>query len=384
MAWMTTAEALAELGVRPQSLYANVSRGRIQAKPDPSDSRRSLYSAADVRRLAGRHGGQRKAEALAAETIRWGDPILPSSIATVHRGRLFYRGRDVVDLSAEATLEDIAALLWQVDAIALAPRRAKATPRQSSSALTAAFTALASCAGEALPTSGRSLAALQRDAIRIVNALADAMLGGAAESAHRLHERIAESWRRPDAADAIRRALVLLADHELNASTFAARVAASTGASLAASTLAGLATLTGPRHGGAAAAMQAFAASAARIGVEEAVRDWLAQGRVIPAFGHQLYADGDVRAVTLMDSFPLTPLFAELRDAGMRATGEKPNVDFALAAMTASFDLPADAPIIVFALARSVGWIAHALEQAASGDLIRPRARYVGPPVAAG
>ena len=380
MAWLTASEALAELGTRLQTLYANVSRGRVRAKPDPADSRRSLYNAADVRRLATRHAGRRKSEALAEETIRWGDPILPSAISTVHRGRLYYRGRDVALLSDDAALETIASLLWQADEVQFSHDLFEARDEPIDRPLTAAFAALAPRAGEALPTSGRSLTALQCEAAEIVAALAHAMLRDGGEGP-RLHERIALAWNRPAATDVIRRSLVLLADHELNASTFAARIAASTGASLAASTLGGLATLTGPRHGGAAAAVQAFATLAVRNGAEPAAREWLARGHAIPAFGHQLYPDGDIRAAALLSAFSPTPAFAELRDAGARVTGDAPNIDFALAAMTDAFDLPLDAPITLFALARSVGWIAHALEQGETGrgmDRGRPSLNTLG------
>ena len=94
MSWLTAPEALQVLGVRPQTLYANVSRKKIRAKPDPKDTRRSLYHEADVRKMARQHGGPRKATAVAAAAIEWGDPILSSAVSTVVEGRLYYRGRD--------------------------------------------------------------------------------------------------------------------------------------------------------------------------------------------------------------------------------------------------------------------------------------------------
>jgi citrate synthase len=115
------------------------------------------------------------------------------------------------------------------------------------------------------------------------------------------------------------------------------------------------------------------------------LRERLDQGQKIPAFGHQLYPQGDVRAAALFRVFEPPRLYRELAEEGRRLTGEEPNVDFALAALGAVFDLPAVAPIAVFTLARSVGWLAHMLEQAASGQLIRPRSRYVGnPPIRGG
>jgi len=176
---------------------------------------------------------------------------------------------------------------------------------------------------------------------------------------------------------------VLLADHELNASTFAARVAASSGATLSATALSGLSTLTGPLHGGAWRGVVSLIEDVDAVGADATIRQALAQGRSLPAFGHPLYPDGDVRATALMSQFSLPSNYAELATVGQEMIGEYVNIDFALAAMTAVFDLPDDAPLVIFALARSVGWLAHAIEQVESGHLIRPRARYVGPPVEA-
>jgi citrate synthase len=207
------------------------------------------------------------------------------------------------------------------------------------------------------------------------------MLGPATAPRGVMHQRLAAAWRAPEAEGILRRTLVLLADHELNASTFAARVAASTGASLSATLLSGLATLAGPLHGGAAIQVRRLAAEVRKLGVDKAVGDWLAQRRLLPAFGHPLYPDGDPRAVALFEHFTPRPAFAELRVAAEASTGEQPNIDFAISAMADAFDLPLEAPFILFAVARSVGWIAHILEQLSTGTLIRPRARYAGPPL---
>ena len=115
--WMTAEQALKFLGIRAQTLYANVSRGRIRAKPDPADSRRSLYNGTDIARLAERRSGRRRAETVAAQAIGWGEPVLASSISTVADGRLWYRGLDAVRLSERATLEEVAGMLWQTETI---------------------------------------------------------------------------------------------------------------------------------------------------------------------------------------------------------------------------------------------------------------------------
>jgi citrate synthase len=197
-----------------------------------------------------------------------------------------------------------------------------------------------------------------------------------------LHEKIASGWRRPKAADIIRRVLVLVADHELNASTFATRVAVSTGAPLSAGVLSGLATLSGPLHGRASLGVLELIAAAKRLGADATVRDWLSQGRPIAGFGHPLYPLGDPRAVALLQQFALPDQYAELREVVEDAIGEQPNIDFALAALTSVHALPREAPLILFALGRCAGWLAHALEQVTTGHPIRPRANYVGPPPA--
>ncbi|MEO8812107.1 MAG: citrate/2-methylcitrate synthase, partial [Caulobacteraceae bacterium] len=210
------------------------------------------------------------------------------------------------------------------------------------------------------------------------DAITDAVTGGV--DGGPIHERLARAWGQgARGADLIRRALVLLADHELNASTFAARVTASTGASLAASALAGLAALSGPLHGGAAARVRAWADVAEKSDPREAVQARRAFRGPAPGFGHPLYPHGDPRARALMGAFrPAVPLEA-LRAAVEEATGERDNVDFAMVALARDLGLPPDAPFVLFAVARAAGWLAHAMEQTLGGALIRPRARYVGP-----
>ena len=251
MKWLTAEQALKFLGVRSQTLYANVSRGRIRAKPDPADPRRSLYNGNDVARLAERRAGRRSAETVASQAIGWGDPVLASGISTIASGRLWYRGRDAVALAESATLEEVAALLWQTSAM-----RPHADPAGAKSAHAGTpIGLLLSVASERAaidpPSRGRSPAVLKCEAELLFGRLLEASLGTVtARLDLPVHTRLAKAWRKPQAQDILRRTLVLLADHELNASTFAVRVAASTGASLSACLLAGLATLTGPLHGG--------------------------------------------------------------------------------------------------------------------------------------
>lgn len=284
---------------------------------------------------------------------------------------MVYRGHDAAQLAQTTTLEEVATLLWGGGWLALGLSD-MAPPNEP---ILSAFTRLAARAAVAPPSLARGQLALREEAARVLALVADALIGGALGP---LHMRLAVHFGRPEAAETMRKALVLLADHELNASTFAARVAVSTGASLASGVLAGLAALHGPRHGDAAAAVLALAEDINTDDPEGSLRDWLGEGRVLPGFGHTLYADGDIRCTALLTGLELPAGFAALAKAGESVTGERPNIDFGLAAITAIHHLPREAPITIFALARTVGWLAHCLEQVASGQLIRPRARYTG------
>jgi citrate synthase len=106
----------------------------------------------------------------------------------------------------------------------------------------------------------------------------------------------------------------------------------------------------------------------------------LVRGLSTPGFGHPLYPEGDPRAAALRRVFAAPPQLEALRLSVESATGARDNVDFTLFTLASALDLPADAPFALFAQARCAGWTAHAIEQIATGALIRPRARYVGSP----
>jgi citrate synthase len=298
------------------------------------------------------------------------------------RGRLFYRGRDATEFAGRATLEEAACLLWD----APAPLRFQANHCDVSargSARSRAFAALAAAAASGTPSFGRSADILRGEAASLVATLVHALAAKSTEAAA-IHVRLAGAWTTDRSAlNAVRRALVLLADQELNSSTFAARVAASTGAALGACALAGLATLSGPLHGDATVAIRSLMKQVSDGGASNVIGRHLAAGLAIPGFGHPLYPDGDPRAAALLAAFDLPKPFKQVLAKVGSETGQRPNLDFALVALADQFGLPDDAPFSMFALGRSIGWLAHAIEQATTGQLIRPRARYAGPPAAA-
>ncbi|HEY4254328.1 MAG TPA: citrate synthase [Roseomonas sp.] len=363
--------AAGRLGIARATLYAYVSRGLVAAVPDPADPRRRLYRAADIARLAAAQARGRKPGAIAAAALDWGVPALPSRITLIAHGRPWYRGGDALRLAESASLEDAACLLWD---------RAAAFDGAAVPVNTAPPDGLPD--GASLFERGRvrfawAEGAAPADAAGLLRLLTACMTGLPA-SARPIHDQLAEAWALgPEGAALLRMSLVLLADHELNVSAFAVRVVASGGASLAACVSAGLAALSGPRHGGASVAAAALLRDAASRGVAAAVA--ARPGRALPAFGHPLYPDGDPRAALLLARLPPDPLRDALAAAAEAASGQAPNIDFALAAACRALGLPEAAALVIFAVARGAGWIAHALEQRAEPRLIRPRAEYVGP-----
>jgi len=374
--WLSMNEACHLLGVQSQTIYAYVSRGKLEAMTDPGDSRKSLYRLDDVNALAKRKQAGRKHETLATNTLFGSEPSIPTAISTFIRGRLYYRGQDAISLSQSATLEEVAALLWashghvEFTSQEVVPSH---SPGRAS-----AFNWLAHLAATGHSTHGRLKPVLHEEAQQLVGQVASAF-GAQQHLQQALHVRFARGWKQPRAvAELLRTAMVLLADHELTSSAFATRIAASTGASLPASLLAGLTTLSGPLHGDASGRVQSLFAEVARLGEDKAVDHYLSSALQIAGFGHHLYPDGDPRAEALLGLFEPPPEISRFIHKVTNLTGMKPNIDIALAALVARYRLPTDAAFGLFATARSVGLIAHGIEQLEVRQVIRPRGRYVG------
>lgn len=344
--------------------------------PDGRDPRRSLYRADDIAALAKRKREGRTREALASNTLFGAEPSIPTSVCGIARGRACYRGRDALALAEHATLEDAARILWAAEHPVVFGCDAAAPGEPGCVAL---FTTMAQLAATGHSTRGRTQRVLHAEAQDLVGRVA-CSFGAATGGDEPLHVRLARGWEQPyEVADVMRRAMVLLADHELTSSAFAARIAASTGASLPACLMAGLATLSGPLHGDASGQVRAIFDEVDLLGADKVLDRYLSSALPIAGFGHHLYSEGDPRAVALLSVFEPPEQIGRFIERVVALTGLQPNIDVALAALVARHHLPADAAFGLFATGRSVGLLAHAIEQLDTPQVIRPRGRYVGP-----
>lgn len=381
--------AAQSLGISRATLYAYVSRGLIRTSESGDDPRRHLYSVHDIEALKRRKETGRRPARVAETTLDWGMPVLASAITLIENGRLYYRGHEATQWAETSTLEETARLLWDCGGRdPFAETRAEAPTWDGALLARLAHLPLTERLQALLPLvpAGRTIA-WQRDvrslwpgAAALLRATAAAVCGTEPDG-DAVHRHLARAWHLDETgADLLRRALVLVADHELNASAFAVRVVASTGASLGACLNAGLSALGGPLHGGTTSLVEILLDEMERDGDAAAVVEArLRRGEGIPGFGHPLYPQGDPRAAALLARLPPERGREALIEVMRDSAGRLPNIDFALVALRRAYRLPPGAAFAIFAVGRTAGWIAHALEQRLDERLIRPRARYTGP-----
>ncbi|WP_329742948.1 citrate synthase family protein [Dyella sp. A6] len=394
--YLPARDAAARLGISLATLYAYVSRGKIDSRAGP-DGRSREYRVDDIDGLIERRQAGRGAAQGAAHSLTWGLPVLETRISLIRPHGQYYRGQSAIALARDgATLEEVARLLWACDdndPFGTAPpsvwpaavqglMRHRELPPLERTAAALPLLALAAPDAHSLHPQQR-----REGAARLLRETA-ALLANTRPGSRPIHQQLALAWNNTHASlpDLVRSTLVLCADHELNASAFATRVAASTGASLHAAAGAGLAALSGPQHGGATARAHALLRQAMRERhPEDDMRERLRRGENLPGFGHPLYPEGDPRAALLLEMLaaarPRLPGMARIErlvDAVAAGSGRAPSLDFALAATALLHGQDATASLSLFAAGRMAGWLAHALEQQEAGGLIRPRANYAG------
>ncbi|MCQ4193547.1 citrate synthase [Streptomyces parvulus] len=396
---LTTKEAAELLGVKPETVYAYVSRGRLGSRRT-HDGRGSTFDAQEVRALARRNRRDGGTSPTAGH-----ETAVRTRLTLIEGDRLYYRGVDAVELASRHSYEEVAEWLWTGE---LRPGATFSAPEPS---VTAARRAVDALPEHAAPTDRLRVAAVAAavaDPLRY-DLTEDAVLGTArtliptlvaalppvaragddhAPLAHRLWTRLSGRPADGPTLRALDTALSLLVDHDLAASTLAVRLAASARAHAYAAVSAGLGVIEGPLHGAAGGLAHRMLlevldqGSAAPVVAEE-----LRAGRRVPGLGHRLYPGEDPRAralFTLLEDIPrAAPALAAARDVQATAARHTPlhaNVDLALAVLTASSGMPSTAAETIFAVARTAGWIAHALEEYGERPLrMRPSGLYTGP-----
>jgi citrate synthase len=394
--YLSAAETARRLGIKQATLYAYVSRGQLQAYR-PSDARVSLFHPDEVERLQARPRRAARPEL-----------SIPSAVTLIRPDGLYYRGVDAISLAATHAYEQVAELLWHGPAGGrhcwLAPEATEAgvAARQALPADALPIEKLQTAVALMAPADPLrydvATAAVLRVAPGLITAMA-ACLSAAAQTAHGPPGRPSRplaaalsaglSARPPSAAltRAVNAAMILLADHELAASTVAVRIAAAARSPVYGCIATGLGVLQGPWHGGTSLRAEDLLAQIRTPEQADAIiRAHLSRGDPLWGFGHPIYSDGDPRAAALLR------LILGSAPARQRATINRilaftaehslppPNIDFALAALAHCWSLSRGAGQAIFAVARTAGWIAHAIEEYERKASYRIRATYTGPP----
>jgi citrate synthase len=391
---LTTSEVAHRLGVKRETVYAYVSRGLIERHPS-SGHRRSLFDRDAVEDLAGhaRHRDRSNALEVVIETeLTLLDPD----------GRLFYRGHDAVQLARFSSFERVAELLWggpsggawelDREMAEIVGKLRDAVPGGTAAPDRIPLTISALGASDPRRADRRP-EAVRRTAAQILAGALDGLAPPAApadrSAAARLWAALSAQPRSPRPAQlaALNASLVLLADHELAASTLAARVAASAWADPYRVVLAGLGPLGGVLHGGASLAVEAmFAGLPSADHAFQTLESQVAAAGVAAGFGHRVYRDRDPRADHLLGRVAAVAVdgqsarnVAAILDAAAALDLPAPNVDLGIAALSYAMGLRAGAATTIFTVARLAGLLAHAIEEYRYRLRFRPRASYRGP-----
>ncbi|WP_326759233.1 citrate synthase [Streptomyces phaeochromogenes] len=395
---ISTKQAAELLGVKPETVYAYVSRGQLSSRRS-TGGRGSTFDTKEVEALARRNRREPAESSPAAGMLS-----VRTRITLIDKDRYYFRGVDATELATRHSYEEVAEWLWTG---ALRPGVTFTAPEASVAVARRAVDALPEHTGPTDRLRVAAIAAATADPLRfdlseqavlgtartLIPTLVDALPSKSHDHrddsslAHRLWARL--SGREADEASlrALDTALALLVDHDLAASTLAVRVAASARAHTYAAVSAGLGVLEGPLHGAASGLAHRMLLDVLDRGTAApVVADELRAGRRVPGLGHRIYPGEDPRARVLfglLEDVPrAAPALAAARDVVDTTARHAPlhaNVDLALAVLTASSGMHASAGETIFAVARTAGWIAHVLEEYDEAPLrMRPSGHYVG------
>jgi citrate synthase len=382
---LTSAEAARYLGVSRQTLYAYVSRGWVRSEEaDSSRSRR--YNRLDLERLRQRKEVRSHPARKLTTALSWGVPLLETELTLIDEGQLYYRGRNAIELAQSEQFFRVVQWFWSQDQSfqVSADGRGFINPRARSLALGEFQRCLLELSDRDVGGYDLSVPNALSTGWRILELFLQCMVGRSNVRLEDAAQQLQRAWapKNPDLAGLLNAALILCMDHELNASSFTARVIASAGSSLYEVVLAGLCALRGHRHGGMSLlCYQLLTELEATNALRTTLVEWHREKGFVPGFGHPLYPAGDVRAKAILQMLKKTRIGqsqAKLVAQAVQVLRKPATIDLVLAALARAYGLPATSPFAIFALGRIAGWIGHAIEQHRQGGLIRPRARYIG------
>jgi citrate synthase len=385
--YLSATEAAAFLGVAKPTLYAYVSRGFVRSQPG-ANSRVRTYNRLDLEQLRARKRIRNRPQAEVAAALHWGAPLLDSSLTLITGDGLYYRGSNALELAVTRSFWEVACWFWSGNwevgpaSVGSDRRRRKriADPFHLQQGWLIARSQSDPLGYQlAMPLAGETGTSIVRQFLTFLT-------GAANPSIHQVASELAACWcQEPARAERILNAvLILTLDHEFNVSSFTSRVVASAGSNLYEVVNAAMCAFSGSRHGRISERAEQFLRELEDAeSVLAVIHARLRSGEEIPGFGHPLYPGGDPRARLILqllgEDFPVESAKIQKRiKESERALRKAANVDLALAVVSRVLALPAHAGFHLFALGRTVGWIAHAVEQHQSGTFIRPRARYVG------
>jgi citrate synthase len=309
--YLTAREAAEALGISLPTLYAYVSRGLVRSEAAGGSARNRRYHAEDIQRLKERRQQRRDPDKVAEGALHWGLPVMESSVTLLADGTFYYRGHDALALAATHSAEQVAALIWTGDASSdavarlfgptagtLPPDCAELRPHLSALTPADAFKVLLPLAAvdDVAAYDTRPDAVAQAGA-RILRLLVTIAVGEQSSVAG-IAQALQHGWapQAPQAKALFDTALILCADQELNVTSFTARCVASAGSTPYDVVSAGLCALSGSRHAGRSARIEAFLRQVGTPdGAHASIADRLKRGEEIPGFGHPLYPGGDPR-----------------------------------------------------------------------------------------
>lgn len=409
--YLSAQEAVLLLGVRMQTLYAYVSRGWIHSIAQ-SGRKDRLYARADIEKLKARSLARSGHGAVAASAMHWGEPIIPTTITQITSEGPLYRGQLATQLArSHVSFEEVAELLWNGTLATVSVRWPRYVQTDSlrkfatsivvptaNDQLMELFSIFTMCLGLSRGYAAGHLDS--QDTLAVARELIQTLTGcfGYASQRRTFYQlrkgqSIAEGLlgaleveETTANLEGLNAALVVLADHELSPSSFAARIAASSGATLHSCLAAAVCTNSGAQIGRLYSEVERFLTrGASSKTLFRRASELQARGLAVPGFGHPLYPRGDPRARLLLDLIRKREGRSKSLDAVERFVADSqdrlglyPRQELALGLLGIAMGLPKNTSGALFTLARTAGWVAHVREQRLAGTFLRPRAKFVG------